>query len=69
MRFVRILITGFVALVVMVIGFFVATFVLLVGALSALGQQFRRQPPPPPPLNPTQPGRVAPSRSDDVIDI
>lgn len=70
MRFVRLLLAALVGLAVMVMGFFVAAFVVLAGLFAALVQFFRRggRPAPAPAPGPgVRPTRASPG--GDVIDI
>lgn len=75
MRFFRLFLAGLIALAVMVMGFFVAAFVVLAGLFAATVQGIRRafgRPvgPPPPPRPSTGAARPgSPAAGGDVIDV
>lgn len=75
MRFFRLFLAGLIALAVMVMGFFVAAFVVLAGlfaaTIQAIRRAFGRPVSPMPPVRPPTGGArpVSPAGGGDVIDV
>ena len=69
MSVLRMLLSVIAAAAVVVVGFFAAMVVAVLGVFAAILMGFRRKSSVRHPAHPTNPGRVTPTRSEDVIDI
>ena len=69
MRFLRLVLAGFIALAVMVAGLFVAAVVVLTGLAAYVVQLFRGKTVPAGPCQPQAPNHQPIMRTDDVIDV